>query len=250
MEKKKVVVTIEARMTSSRLPGKVLMESCGKPMLELMIERIRKSKEIDEVVVATTINSQDDPIVDLCNRIKCPYYRGSEKDVLDRVLKAARSAHADIIVETTGDCPFIDWRHIDYLVSLYTHNDYDFAANNTEKSFPKGFDIRIFTTDMLSELNKSSTNPLDHEHVSIYFPEHPEKFKCFNWIAQGKENRPELEVTLDEIGDYRLINSIFEGLYNDNKDFSCLDVIDYIDFNPDILDFVNGIKRTSFDYNG
>lgn len=250
MKKRKTVATIEARMTSSRLPGKVLMESCGKPMLQLMIERIRRSKTLNDIVVATTVNHEDDRIVKLCEEIGCKFYRGSEDDVLERVMRAAQSAEATTIVETTGDCPFIDWRHIDYLVTLYNDGDYDFVANNTKKSFPKGFDIRIFSTKMLEDLNRESNNPLDHEHVSIHFPEHEDKFKCFNWFAIGKENRPELEVTLDEIGDYKLINGIFEGLYKNNKDFSCGDVIDFIDHNPKLLDYVSGIKRTVFEYDG
>ena len=250
MKSGKVVVTIEARMTSSRLPGKVLMQSCGKPMLQLMIERLKKAKRVDDIIVATTINSEDDGIVDLCNEIGCSYFRGSEEDVLDRVLSAAKSVNADIIVETTGDCPFIDWRHIDHLVEVYMDSDYDFVANNTVKSFPKGFDIRIFTTNMLQKLNDSSSNPLDHEHVSIHFPEHDDIFKCYNWIAEGIENRPELEVTLDEMGDYKLINAVFEGLYPHNKDFSCSDVICFIDQNRELLGYIDGIKRTEFEYDG
>lgn len=250
MKRGKTVVTIEARMTSSRLPGKVLMKSCGKPMLELMIERIRRSQTIDDIIVATTINKDDDAIVDLCDKIGCKYFRGSEDDVLERVLLAAKSLDAKTVVETTGDCPFIDWRHIDHLVRFYENNEFDFVANNSEKSFPKGFDIRIFSSKMIEDLNANSTNPLDHEHVSIHFPEHPEKYRCYNWVADGNENRPEIEVTLDELGDYKLIDSIFEGLYRKNADFTCSDVIHYIDEHSDILNLVNGISRTVINYDG
>ena len=244
---KKIVATIEARMTSSRLPGKVLLEANGKPMLEYMIERLRRSTKIDDVVVATTINKEDDPIVELCDRIGCTYYRGSESDVLERVLNAAKAVEADVIVETTGDCPFIDWRHVDYLVNFFMSNNYDFVANNTERTFPIGFDIRIFTTESLDHINSISDNPLDHEHVSIYYPRHPKEYKCYNWYADGPENRPDIEVTLDEYGDYQLIKSIFEGLYTAKKDFTCKDVIDYIDNNPEIKDYVKNVKRTVLD---
>ncbi len=248
VSKPKVVATIEARMTSSRLPGKVLMTSCGRPILQLMLERVRRSTMIDDVIVATTTNYQDDPIIDLCDELGFSYFRGSEDDVLERVMLAAKEYNADIIVELTGDCPFIDWRQVDELVSIYLNGDYDFVANNIIKSFPVGFDIRIFRTDMLEELNRTSDNPLDHEHVSIHFPNNPDKFKCFNMEAKGEERRPELEVTLDEMGDYKLINAVFEGLYPVDDDFRCVDVIRYIDAHPEINGFIDGIKRTVFDY--
>lgn len=243
MSKKKIVVTIEARMTSSRLPGKVLMESCGKPLLQHMIERIKRSQLIDDVVVATTVNRTDDPVVELCKKIGCSYFRGSEEDVLLRVLEAAKSVSADVIVETTGDCPCIDWRHIDYLVDFYIKHDFNFVANNTIQSFPDGFDIRIFSTENLERVSKMTDDRADHEHVSIYFPKHPEIFSSYNWEAQTVERRPELEVTLDEKGDYLLIDSIFSALYKDNVDFSCTDVINYIDNNPELLDYIKDIKR-------
>lgn len=240
----KKIVTIEARMTSSRLPGKVLMESCGKPLLQHMIERIRRSTMIDDIVVATTVNKTDDVIIELCNRLGCHYFRGSEEDVLQRVLMAAKHYNADVIVETTGDCPCIDWRHIDRLVRFYMDNDYDFVSNCTEPSYPDGFNIRIFSTDALEKVSKLTNDPKDREHVSIYFPNHPEIFKSYNEMAKGNEYRPELEITLDEIGDYNLINAIFEGLYQKNRDFTLNDVLSFIDANPHVLRFVEGIKRT------
>lgn len=244
INEKKVVVTIEARMTSSRLPGKILMESCGKPLLQHMIERIKRSKKIDDVIVATTVNSDDDVVEKLCRKIGCNCFRGSEDDVLLRVLEAAKSIGADVIVETTGDCPVIDWRHIDYLVGIYASGNYDYVANNTIRSFPDGFDIRIFSTKMLEEINNMTQELDDHEHVSIYFTKHPEKYNLYNWMASAPFNRPELEITLDEYGDYQLINAVYEGLYYNNSDFTCKDVIDFLDSNSDIRSYINGIKRT------
>ncbi len=243
MVKKRIVVTIEARMTSSRLPGKVLLKSCGKPLLQHMIERLRRSKSIDDIIVATTTNDTDNTIVELCEKINCHYYRGSEENVLQRVLQAAQYYHADVIVETTGDCPCIDWRHIDRLVNFYNNNEYDFVSNCTEPSYPDGFNIRIFSTQALERVNRLTDDPKDREHVSIFFPNHPEIFKSYNDKAQGIEYRPELEITLDEIGDYKLIDAIFEGLYPGNNDFSYLDILSFIDLNPQFLKYVEGIVR-------
>lgn len=239
----KVAAIIEARMTSTRLPGKVLMEGCGKPLLQHMIERLRKSNHLDDVIVATTVNKTDDNIVELCTDIGCNYYRGSEDDVLLRVLEAAKAFSVDVIVETTGDCPFIDWRHIDKLVEIYQTNEYDFVSNCTVRSFPDGFDIRVFSQVDLSEVNDISQDPLDHEHVAIYFPRHPEKYRCYNMLASGEEKRPDLEVTLDELGDYKLIKNVFDALYPHNSDFSCVDVIQYLNNNPQLLQFTEDIKR-------
>lgn len=240
----KKIATIEARMTSTRLPGKVLMEACGKPMLELMIERVRRSKLLDDVVVATTTNRKDDKVVEMCDRIGCKYYRGSEYDVLLRVLEAAQSVGADVIVELTGDCPCVDWRHIDYLLDYYLAHDDDFVANNTNQTFPDGFDIRIFSTKALARVNDVTKDLKDHEHVSIYFPNNQDKYKCYNWCADREENRPEYEVTLDEKGDYELIKRIFEALYPKSPDFTCFDVIKFLDEHQDLLQYVKDIKRT------
>lgn len=242
----KKVATIEARMTSSRLPGKVLMNVCDKPLLELMVERVRRSNLLDDIVIATTTNPEDDPIVELCRNINCSFYRGSEDDVLLRVLDAAKSVEADIIVELTGDCPCIDWRHIDYLLDFYLNHDYDFVANNTEQTFPDGFDVRIFSTNLLAEVNKRTNDPWDHEHVSIYFPNNTDIYKCYNWIAPSEENRKSYAVTLDEKKDYELISRVFQELYNKNRDFSCLDVIHFLDNNPDLIKQLESVKRTNW----
>ena len=121
--KEKIVATIEARMTSTRLPGKVLLPLAGKPALERLVERLKRSLYIDEIVVATTTNQTDEPIVELCESLGVKYFRGSELDVLKRVLGAAESVRADIIVEITGDCPLMDWRIVDRgIEEFYSQN--------------------------------------------------------------------------------------------------------------------------------
>ncbi|MFZ3132817.1 MAG: NTP transferase domain-containing protein, partial [Desulfosporosinus sp.] len=159
----KICATIEARMSSTRLPGKVLLDLVGKPVLQHIIERLSRSKYVDEVIVATTDNPCDDQIVALCHSIGCAYFRGSEDDVLLRVLDTARDVNADIIVEITGDCPVIDWRHVDHLIELFFSGKYDYAANIIERTFPRGFDTQVFPTAVLAEVNELTTNPIDHE---------------------------------------------------------------------------------------
>lgn len=240
---KKVVVTIEARMTSSRLPGKVLMPFCGISSLEHIIRRMRKCCYADEIVVATTTNIEDNPVIELCEKINCNYYRGSEADVLLRVLEAAKSTQADIIVEITGDCPLIDWHHAEYLIEKLVDTTSDYASNIIKRSFPDGFDTQVFWVNVLEEVNHNTKSIIDHEHVSLYIYKHPEKYKLYNWEAPEELRYPEYEVTLDTIEDYKLISKTFEALYPRNPNFVCEDVIEYINNHVEILNCLKGIER-------
>lgn len=240
---KKIAIIIEARMTSTRLPGKVLMPVLGEPCLHRMIERLRKSKKIDDVIVATTINKTDDCIVDLCKKINCNYYRGSEEDVLGRVLQAAKSQSVDLIVEIPGDNICIDWRHVDRLIEEFFSGEYDFVSNCIERSFPMGFDVKVFKASVLEEVEKITQNPKDREHVSLYIYMHPEKYHLKNWKAGGKMLWPELQITLDTKEDYELISKIYENLYLVNDDFSAEDVVGLLEKNPEFLKINKHIIR-------
>lgn len=240
---KKIVATIEARMTSARLPGKVLKYFCGKPDLQHIIERLRRSKYIDDVVVATTINDEDEPVIELCKKLDCHFYRGSEDDVLKRVLDAAKEFDADIIVEITGDCPVIDWRHADYLIEQLFARECDYVANNIERSFPRGYDTQVFPTSVLERVNDITDDPIDHEHVSLYIYRHPEVFKIWNWHAPAHLDHPEYEATLDTIEDYNFICAIYNNLYEKNSDFTCEEVVELLLKRPDIAEINSQIKR-------
>ena len=176
----KFVATIEARMGSSRLPGKSMKKILGRPMLELMIERVLKSKRINEVVIATPICKENDQIEELGTKLGVKCYRGSEDDVLDRVLKAAQSVKASVIIELWGDCPLIDPSMLDKLVEFYEKNEYDCVGTvltNFEKTYPLGISALIFSTKILEEVNELTNDPVDRENVSNYIYEHPEKYK-------------------------------------------------------------------------
>lgn len=239
----KIIATIEARMTSSRLPGKVLLPLAASPALQRIVERIRRSRYVDEVVVATTINIEDDPIEDLCLRIGCQYYRGSEYDVLQRVLDAAHENKADLIVEITGDCPLVDHRHIDHIIDLYYSGDYDYASNTIERSFPDGFDVQVYKTRILEIVDQLTDDPIDRVHVSYYIYTHPERFKLVNWRAEGELYWPGLGLTLDEQYDYELLKIIYEKLMPINKDFSAEDVVSLLRKNPKYLEINAHVRR-------
>ncbi len=236
----KIVCTIEARMASTRLPGKVLMPLAGIPALQFQIERIRKSSYVDDIVVATTVNKKDDAIVDLCEQINCTYYRGSEMDVLDRVLSAAMKNRADIIAGVTGDCPFVDHRYMDKMIRLYYSDQCDYARMY---DFPGGFGVQVYKIDTLARVDSLTDDPVDRVHVTYYIYTHPEAFKIAGWHANGLMKWPEGRIMLDEEADYQLLKIIAESLYKKDKNFTAEDVVRYLKNNPHLIEINSNVRK-------
>jgi spore coat polysaccharide biosynthesis protein SpsF len=230
----KVVAIVECRMTSSRLPGKVLLESCGKPLLAHLVERLKRARGVDEVLLATTTNLTDDPIVALAERLEIPCFRGSENDVLGRVHDAAHFAQADVVIEVTGDCPLIDPEIVAQTLELYRKSSADYVANDLIPSFPIGMNVAIFSTALLEAANREGTRPEDREHVAWFFVRNPERFAQKNLLASPDLRDPDLRLTLDEKDDYRLIDTVFQRLYVSNPDFSCGDILRLLKEYPEI----------------
>lgn len=228
----KIIATIEARMASSRLPGKILKPILGRPTLELMVERIRQSKFIQEIVVATTVAESDQETEAACKKMGVHCFRGSSDDVLDRVLQAAKAHKTDLIVELTGDCPLIDPVIIDSVVEHFLNNKFDYVSNVLTRTFPRGMDTQIFPVKVLEEVDKLTQDPADRENVSLYIYEHPERYKLGNVEAQGALRRPDLRLTVDMPEDYELIKLVFENLYPQNPRFLLGDVIELLEKNP------------------
>ncbi|HZR22186.1 MAG TPA: glycosyltransferase family protein [Vicinamibacterales bacterium] len=231
----KTVPIIQARMTSSRLPGKILKPILGRPMLELLIERLRRAKHVDDVVVATTSRPTDDPVEELCARIGAGCFRGSEDDVLDRVLGAAHAHAVDLIVEITGDCPLIDPTVVDRLVEMYHEGGADYVANVLTRTYPRGLDTQVFPTSVLEDVARLTNDPVDHEHVSLYIYEHPERFRLRNLESGLPERYWSLRLTVDTPQDFALITAIYEALYPAHPDFALADVIALLDRRPDLV---------------
>jgi spore coat polysaccharide biosynthesis protein SpsF len=231
MSKDKAVALIEARMGSSRLPGKVMLDMAGAPMLQRMIERVRLSRRLDEVVVATTGNPSDDIIAGLCERLGCPVFRGSEHDMLDRLLRAAQAHGAGIIVQLTGDCPLIDPAHIDRTLAVHEETRADYVCNNLKPTFPIGFDVRLFPTAVLEEVDRLTDDPIDRIHGSYYIYTHPERFRLVNWEAE-RDMEKSLRLTVDEYLDYELVRRVFEALLPSGIDFTAEQVVDWLRERP------------------
>ena len=230
----RIVGFIEARVRSSRLPGKVLKPILGKPLLELMVERLKRARTLDGIVIATTDHTLDDPIEALAQRLGVGVFRGSEEDVLARVLGAAIGSEADVIVETTGDCPLHDPAIIDKVVSDFRIGGADFVSNVLDYSTPRGTDVRVFTTQALDEINRTSDDPGDHEHVSIHFWEHPEKYRLRNVATDLPPHVAEYRLTVDTAEDFELVRRVYEDLYPSNPEFSLADIIQLFERHPEL----------------
>jgi spore coat polysaccharide biosynthesis protein SpsF len=237
----KVVATIEARMTSSRLPGKVLLPLGDDPALLFMIKQLQHCKHIDEIAVATTTNDTDTPIVELCKKHNISFFRGSEDDVLQRVLDTALSVNADVIVELTGDCPLIDPELVDQSVTHYLSSNVDYVYNRLDDALPDGLDVEIFSTKLLQKWNTSITDPIDRVHVSSFFRTRPETFShsCPPIEKESSLIWPELGITLDTKEDYTTLQNIVTKLKKHNGHIAATDVVSLLKHQPELIENTN-----------
>jgi spore coat polysaccharide biosynthesis protein SpsF len=229
----RTVATIEARMTSTRLPGKVLLEAAGKPLLEHMIERLRRARTLDDIVVATTAESSSEPIAELAGRLGVGCFRGSEDDVLGRVLGAAQAHGSELIVETTADCPLIDPGVLDAVVERFHEGGVDYCSNTLERTYPRGMDVEVFPTAVLEEVAGLTDDPADREHVSIYIYEHPARYRLRS-VTSDRPDTAELRLTVDTPDDYALIRAIFEELYPRDPGFGLEAILALLEQRPDL----------------
>lgn len=239
----KIVATIEARMTSSRLPGKPLLVANNQSMLEHLSSRLKSVPLIDEIVLATTVNPQDQPLIDEAKKIDIHTFRGDEDNVMHRVICAAESVGADVIVEITGDCPIIDPLLIEESINIYLNNDYDYVSNGRIRSYPDGMDTQVFSLETLKKSYSMTNSRLDYEHVTLHIRNNPQVFTHFDMIAPADLHWPDLGLTLDEKDDYLLIKNIIEHFGNSNNNFKCAEILKYLRANPELLEINKTVKR-------
>lgn len=229
----KIVAIVQARMGSTRLPGKVLKEVLSRPLLSYQIERMAKSKMIDELVIATTPNGNE-LIIELCQKENIAYFIGSEKDVLERYYLAAKKFQADIVVRMTSDCPLIDAEIVDAVINMYKNNDFDYVSNTQIRTFPRGMDTEVFSFSALEEAYKEAEIEYEHEHVTPYLYLNAEKFKIGQYIQEKDSN--EIRLTVDTPEDFELIKRLFEKLYPVNPEFLLSDILAVLKENPSWLE--------------
>lgn len=239
----KTVATIEARMTSSRLPGKPMMEVCGYPILGHLVDRLKAVESIDVIVLATTTNHTDEVMADYASSIGIEVFRGDENDVMGRVVNAGKSVDADVIVEITGDCPIIDPEIIEQAIRIYQENTYDYVGNQHVRSYPDGMDVQVFALDTLVKSELMTNEPLDREHVTLHIRNNPQIFSHLNIVAPPEQHWPDLGLTLDEQSDFNLLKVIIENFHDNNPLFSCLDVVRFLRANQQLLDINSEVLR-------
>src|SRR3989344_4733861 len=229
-----IAAIIQARTGSTRLPGKVLKRAVGKTMLELMIERVRRARKLDAIVIATSTEKRDTRIADIAERLGVGIFRGSEKDVLDRYYQAAQKFGADIVMRLTSDCPLMDPCIVDTVADFYLKkkNQFDYVSNVRPLTFPEGMDVEIFSFRSLEKAWKESS-PREREHVTTYIGKHQEIFRIGNVF--NEKDLSHFRLTLDYKEDLILIQKLFRVLYPKNQDFTMQAIVSLLEARPDFV---------------
>lgn len=235
----KIVGVIQARMGSSRLPGKVLMPLGGAPMLMRMWERVRAAHALDDVVIATTTDGADNVIRQLCQQNDVPFVAGHPLDLLDRHMQVARVHKADAIVKIPSDCPLIDPRIIDKVVTFYGDHAgaYDFVSNLHPATYPDGNDVEVVPVHILEQAHAEATRPHEREHTTPFIWDQPERFRIGNVVWEtGLDYSMSHRMTVDYAEDYELVRAVFEALHKEGEaPFSLGDILQFLSKNPSVF---------------
>ena len=237
------LIIVQARMGSSRLPGKVLKEVCGKTLLEHLIVRLKRVKQADKIVIATTIKEEDIPIVAMCKKLDVPFYRGSEEDVLSRYYEAALQYKGDLIVRVTSDCPLIDPCIIDSVVSFYINNQdkVDYVSNCLNRTYPRGMDVEVFSFSILKEAHEEAKENHEREHVTPFIISRPSRYRLHN--IEHSTNLSHYRLTIDTSEDLDLVKKIFKELFFTNHKFTMRDILSVMEANPDWIKINSHVKQ-------
>lgn len=234
-----VVAIIQARMSSTRLPGKVLMPLSGHPVLKHIINRLNTCKTFEKIVVATSIDETDNKIETFCNNMGVAVYRGSLSDVLDRFYQTAKLYNADAILRITADCPVIDPEIVDLIVNSFKQSNYDLCG--LSGNFPDGLDCSVFSFSAIEKAWNNASLASEREHVGPYIENNPHIFNILP--IELFDNLQDQRWTLDEPNDYIFLKAVFEELYCKKKIFLTQDILDLLAKKPDLLLINDKIKR-------
>lgn len=242
-KKNNITAIIQARMSSNRLPGKVLKDIEGKPMLWHVVNRVKRSKRIKKLIIATTTNKNDDVIENFCKRYNIDFYRGSENDVLDRYYRAAKLWRSDIVVRITADCPLIDYQIIDEVISSYlkNENNLDGASNTIKRTYPRGLDTEVISFSILETVWKVAKRDYQRAHVTIYIYENIGQFKLHS--VENEENTSHFRWTVDEEKDLKFVREIYNILYREEKIFLMKDILNLLEEKPYLIEINKDVKQ-------
>jgi spore coat polysaccharide biosynthesis protein SpsF len=229
---------LQARMTSTRLPGKVLEPVLGEPMIGRQIGRLRRSALLDGLVVATSVDLSDDPLVDYLASLDGPVVRGSLADVLGRFIGVIDEFAPDVVVRLTADCPLASPDVVDRVVGAFTSSSVDYASNTLEPTWPDGVDVEVVTADALRWVHENSDDAPEHEHVTLGVYRRPEQFRCLN--VAGSVDLSGLRWTVDNADDLAFVREVYAELFAANPEFDVDDVLELLERRP-------GLSRTTAD---
>ncbi len=239
-----IAAIIQARMGSTRLPGKVMKEVCGKPLLWHLIQRLKTSQTIDKIIIATTVNAADKPILELARQMGIDSFAGSEEDVLDRYYRAAEKHKADIVVRITADCPLIDPALMDKVITHYIENKDDFDYVQSGISYPDGIvETSVLPFSILEKTWREAKLPSEREHVTSYIWKNPSLFRVY--IMENDEDLSDIRLTVDDETDFKLAAEVFKNLYKEGEVFSMQDILDFLETKPELLELNKGTIRNA-----
>lgn len=247
----KIVCIVQARMGSERLPGKVIKQILEKPMILYTLDRLRKSRYIDDIVLATSVENRENPLVDIVSSANYNVFRGHESNVLKRYKDASDKYSGDIIIRVTGDCPFVDPVIVDNVITYFEMNQFDYVRLDVPESFIRGFDVEIFTKESLDKVydtvlsmkvDESDKDFLEmyKEHVTYYMYKHPDKFKI-GYVKGSNFYNKEYRLCVDTSEDFKLVEHIYDHFKNEHV--SSKEIVKYIDKNPELCKINYNVKQ-------
>lgn len=237
----KVVAIVQARAGSTRLPQKVLKSIAGEPMLWHVIDRLKKSKLVDEIVLATTIKEGDRPLLRIAEKSGIKGFAGSEEDVLDRYFRAATESRADVVVRITADCPLVDPEIVDAMIKRFSDGGFDYVSNIVKPTYPDGLDVEVFSYDALKRVWEGAKRSSEREHVTTYIRNHPKVFKIGN--VEHEKDLSEMRWTVDTNKDLKFVREVYKRLYKKGRIFLMRDVLKLLEKQPHLIEINKGIAR-------
>lgn len=243
-----VLAIIQARMGSTRLPGKVLKPLAGMPAIEHVVRRVRKADTVNDCLVATSIEAENLPLISFVSGLGIRVFVGSEHDVLDRFRQAVRLFEAEYIVRITADCPVIDPAVVDQVVELHLSQDASYTSNIDPPSYPDGLDVEVINRNALERAWQEADQLHEREHVTPYIRARKDLFPAAH--LQQKDDLSHHRWTLDRPEDYRFLSEVYERLYADNEYFGMADVLSLLESTPELMTINQGIERNEGYNNG
>ena len=238
----KTIVIVQSRLGSSRLKGKVLKNICGKTMLARVIERLKRSRLGNNVVVATTTNSEDDAVIQECKNLSTPVFCGSEEDVLDRYYRAARHFKADAVVRITSDCPLVDPEVVDRVIETFQKEKPDFASNAVVRTYPRGLDTEMISLSALSSAWEKAKAPYERTHVTPFIRENSKLFRIVS--ITSTRDLSYHRWTVDTAEDLEFVRAVYQR-FGDSDDFNWQDVLDLLEREPALMKINAEVRQKS-----